>query len=478
MKMDEFYKRRAGVLLHPTSLPSGRLDRDVERWLDFLQQSHFQLWQVLPLGEPQSGLSPYQCVSAFSLNPALLNDYPKMNLQLPEFLDFCKKNEVWLDDYALFKVLKNRFADASWYDWPESYKHRDAVTLAESRKKQQTVIDELRWQQYCLSARWQEIKKRAGQKNILLFGDVPIFVAHDSVDVWVCPERYLLDENGKMAVNTGVPPDYFSDTGQSWGNPHYNWEMMAQENFSWWIERLSYHFELFDLVRIDHFRGLEAVWMINADSDTAVDGYYQKVPGDALLQAVKEKTGQLPIVAEDLGIITEEVVALRKKFHLPGMSVLQFGFDEHDDNPHKVKNILPDSVVYTGTHDNETTLGWYLNLDVCMRKKVMDSLHISYQHTDNNPEGEPSADYQNMANKVVDQMMVAALQSRASLCVFPLQDCLHLDNSAKMNTPGTIENNWCWQFGWQQINVELSERLKLWIKHSQRQVEDVANSKI
>jgi 4-alpha-glucanotransferase len=340
------------------------------------------------------------------------------------------------------------------------------------------MIDELHWQQYCLSARWQEIKKKAKQKHILLFGDVPIFVAHDSVDVWVCPERYLLDENGNMTVNTGVPPDYFSDTGQSWGNPHYNWDMMAQENFSWWIQRLRYHFELFDLVRIDHFRGLEAVWMINAEAENAVDGFYQKVPGDALLKAVEQGTGQLPIVAEDLGIITEEVVALRKKFHLPGMSVLQFGFDEHDDNPHKVKNILPDSVVYTGTHDNETALGWYLNLDACMREKVMDSLYVSYQHSDESHDCESSADYQDKADKVVDQMMIAALQSQASLCVFPLQDCLHLDNSAKMNTPGTIENNWCWQFDWQQISAELSEQFKLWIKHSQRQLVTDGNSKI
>ena len=476
MKVADFYTRRAGVLLHPTSLPSGRLDGDVERWLEFLQQSGFHVWQMLPLGEPQFGLSPYQCVSAFSLNPALLADYPPVDLQAPAFAAFCENNKSWLDDFALYKALKLRFHQKPWFEWPHEYRFRDEASLQNVRQTQADFIDEMRWQQYCLLTRWQQVKTLAAQKNILLFGDMPIFVAHDSVDVWVCPQRYLLDEDGMMTVTTGVPPDYFSETGQRWGNPHYNWTMMEAENFSWWIARLRYHFELFDLVRIDHFRGLESVWMINAECDTAIDGYYQKVPGEALLQAIAEQTGQLPIVAEDLGIITEEVVALRKKFHLPGMSVLQFGFDDHDDNPHKIKNIRPDSVVYTGTHDNDTSKGWYLDLDIPLREKVMQALHIPFETSqsaqgDTRPAEETQQatdDYRAYADRVVEQMMIAALLSRASLCVLPLQDCLRLDSSARMNTPGTEDDNWRWRFDWPQLDDSLAQQFQLWIGHAQR----------
>ncbi len=480
MNTDDFYLRRAGVLLHPTSLPSGKLDGDVERWLEFMQQCDFQMWQVLPLGEPQLGLSPYQCVSAFALNPAFIDDYPEAELHLPAYLDFYEKSKSWLDDYVLYKILKRIFKQAPWYNWPEDYKHRDNLTLDEILHQHPVELGKLRWQQYILYTRWQQIKKNARSKKIKLFGDIPIFVAHDSVDVWVCPQRYLLDENGMMTVVTGVPPDYFSVTGQRWGNPHYNWAFMQETNFVWWIKRLSYHFELFDLVRIDHFRGLESVWTINAESETAVDGYYQKVPGDALLETVKRTTGYLPLVAEDLGVITHEVIALRKKFHLPGMSVLQFGFDEHEDNPHKVKNIHTDCVVYTGTHDNDTTLGWYQKLDDGMREKVLRSLNIDYENeaisrseignnaaTENTQHDNQSGNRQ-YGDRVVDTMMLAAMHSAASLCVFPLQDCLHLGSDARMNIPGTEDHNWTWQFSWEQINVDLSSQFQRWVKQSQR----------
>ncbi len=481
MNIDDFYIRRAGVLLHPTSLPSGKLDGDVERWLDFLQRSGFQAWQMLPLGEPQFGLSPYQCVSVFALNPVLISDYAGININNPAYLHFYQHNQYWLDDYVLFKLIKTHQHQAPWYEWPANYKNRDSETLRLLQISCKPELDFICWQQYCLYSRWQQIKQNAAEKNILLFGDMPIFVAHDSVDVWICPQRYLLDENGRMTYITGVPPDYFSATGQCWGNPHYNWEMMHNENFRWWIQRLSYHFELFDLVRIDHFRGLESVWMINADADTAVDGFYQKVPGDELLDTIWHTTGQLPVVAEDLGIITKEVTTLRKKFHLPGMTVLQFGFDAHDDNPHKVKNIHPDSVVYTGTHDNDTTLGWFKCLDTETKRYVLDMLainiHLQPETEQIQPETETGYNddseslewlYSSYADSVVEQMMLSALHSAASLCIFPLQDCLHLDSQARMNTPGTIGNNWYWQFDWKQLDDDLSKRFRQWIQQSQR----------
>ncbi len=473
MHSNDFYIRRAGVLLHPTSLPSGKLDGDVERWLEFMQQCGFQVWQVLPLGEPQQGLSPYQCVSAFALNPALLDDYPEVDSDTAAYLDFCEKSKAWLDDYALYKLLKRIFHQLPWYGWPDDYKYRDKLTLDKILSQHSAELDNLRWQQYILHTRWLQIKANARSKNIKLFGDIPIFVAHDSVDVWVCPERYLLDENGMMTVVTGVPPDYFSATGQRWGNPHYNWDFMQKTNFVWWIKRLSYHFELFDLVRIDHFRGLESAWTIAADSDTAIDGYYQKVPGDALLETVRRTIGYLPLVAEDLGVITDEVVALKEKFHLPGMSVLQFGFDAHEDNPHKVKNISIDCVVYTGTHDNDTTLGWYQKLDADIREKVLKNLTIG-EKNEVLPELENKAATETMQDgswtddRVVDTMMLAALHSAAGLCIFPLQDCLHLGSDARMNTPGTENDNWTWRFQWAQINTTLASRLRSWIQDSQR----------
>ena len=470
MHTEDFYIRRTGVLLHPTSLPSGKLDGDVERWLAFLQQCDFSVWQVLPLGEPQIDLSPYQCVSAFALNPVLLDEYPAVDKHSSAYQSFCEKHQSWLFDYALFKILKSRFQQAPWYHWPDKYKFRDESVLHTVRAEHQPRLDEICWQQFCLYNRWQQIKTLAATKNILLFGDIAIFVAHDSVDVWACPQHYLLDENGMMTVVAGVPPDYFSATGQRWGNPHYNWDLMQAEDFSWWVDRLNYHFELFDLVRIDHFIGLDAVWMIPAEAETAIDGYYQKVPGKALLETVRRVTGHLPLVAEDLGIITDAVRTLKHQFHLPGMAVLQFGFDEHDDNPHKIKNIHSDCVVYTGTHDNDTTLGWYQKMDATMREKVLQQLGISYdKHLLSDPRLQNTAKQPHYGNQVVDGMIQAAMHSAASLCVFPLQDCLHLGSTARMNIPGTENHNWTWRFKWEQINAALSTQMKQWVMQSNRE---------
>lgn len=455
MSTADFYQRRAGVLLHPTSLPSGQLDIDAERWLDWLEKSGFTVWQVLPLGEPQHGLCPYQCISAFAMNPALYSNYSEPRPDLGEFRIFCAANP-WVDDYALFKILHEKFNDDPWYNWPEEYKYRDEAALEKIIKNKADEYLRLQWQQYELHQRWDELKKLANRKNILLFGDMPLFVAHDSVDVWVQPQRFLLDEDGMPTVVTGVPPDYFSETGQRWGNPHFNWEYMHDEHFIWWSQRIEYHLEMFDMMRIDHFRGLQASWVIAADCETAVDGHWELMPGDKVLALIQKHVGALPIVAEDLGIITPEVTALRKKYHLPGMSVLQFGFDVFDDNPHKPKNITDDRVVYTGTHDNDTTRGWYESLSSDVQAQVKERLQVE------------SCNGDECAEKVVDKMIATAMSSLASLCILPLQDILHLDSSARMNVPGTIDGNWEWSFAWKQLDSVLPSILRELIEKSDR----------
>ena len=484
--------RRAGVLLHPTSLPSGILDDDVERWLQLLSDTGCSIWQVLPLGEPQSGLSPYQCSSAFAFNPLLL---PTSSTQFSAFdkddalyIAFCNEQQFWLDDYALFKVLKEHFAGACWCDWPEPWKFRHEDVLQDARQQYQKDIVAIKWQQYQLSKRWSEIRDRAAELNILLFGDLPIFVGHDSADVWAHPGCFLLDADGQMTVVSGVPPDYFSETGQRWGNPHYDWDTMRESDFSWWVSRIKHHLQQFDLIRIDHFRGFEAAWVIDASCETAIDGYWQQMPGDELLSilqsalaaetegAATERT-QLPFVAEDLGIITPQVTELRKKYHLPGMSILQFGFDEFDDNPHKLKNIEEDKIVYTGTHDNDTTKGWFNSLDDFVKNQVLQSLglfdeNISDWHdlvsADESSTDESAAD--EVADLVIDRMIENAMNSCAIICIIPLQDCLHLGTEARMNIPGISSDNWQWQFQWQQINSEKTRQMRALVEGAGRLV--------
>lgn len=456
--------RRAGILLHPTSLPSGVLDDDVEHWLQMLSDTGFSIWQVLPLGDPQDGLSPYQCVSAFAMNPVLLANIPPVMETDPGFIEFCNRQTNWLDDYALFKVMKKHFHNVSWNQWPDEWKYRDSETMQQAQLLYKQPITELKWQQYQLYTRWHDIRSKASVLGILLFGDLPIFVAYDSADVWANQEQFLLDAHGEMEVVTGVPPDYFSATGQRWGNPHYDWDTMLNDGFAWWKSRIHNHLEQFDLLRIDHFRGLEAAWMINASCETAVDGYWQKVPGDALLSSLQNGDKQLPFIAEDLGVITPEVTALRKKYNLPGMSILQFGFDEFDDNPHKVKNIKPDIVVYTGTHDNDTTKGWFNSLEDHVKNEVLLSLNLMQEgHGD-------WKEIPDVANLVVETLVDNALNSPANTCIFPMQDCLHLGTEARMNTPGTTTGNWHWKFDWQQQHSCLMNIMRLRLEKAQRLV--------
>lgn len=415
-------------------------------WLDFMQHAGLRVWQVLPLGVPQQSLSPYLCNSAFAMNPALLDTITEIEPENPDFLSWCEQQSYWLNDYAEYYVLRELNNQLPWYDWPEAQKYRHPEMFDWLNETQQPAMQALCWQQFLLDKRWQEVKTAAHERDIALFGDMPIFVAHDSADVWAHRDCFMLNDEGQPEVVAGVPPDYFSETGQRWGNPHYHWENLEADGFEWWMQRMEHHYRLYDIVRIDHFRGLQAVWMIDATCPTAIEGKWEEVPGEALLNALKARLGDVPIVAEDLGVITPEVNALRDQFHLPGMSVLQFAFDSFEDNPHKPKNIHENRIVYTGTHDNDTTLGWFEGLQEHEQAYVFECLN-----TDANSD-------------ICDTLIDAALETQACLAIVPLQDFLKLDSSARMNTPGTIDNNWRWRFDWHDMPEALAEHIHQQIK--------------
>ncbi|BBN59742.1 4-alpha-glucanotransferase [Hydrogenovibrio marinus] len=447
--------KRAGVLLHPTSLPHegslGRLDKAAWQFLDWMQEAGLSVWQMLPLTQPVQGLSPYQSVSAFAMNPALLPEDWQEQFDATAFDAFLQDPPHWLDDYALFMTLREVFNYEPWSSWPDVYQKRDLLSLANFAQQHQEHITFLKKEQFVLGVIWQKLKADANAKGIMLFGDMPIFVAYDSADVWANPDQFKLDEHLKPTVVAGVPPDYFSETGQHWGNPHYNWEVMLEDDFDWWHKRIAQAISQFDFVRIDHFRGLEACWEIDAKEETAMNGEWRKVPGDKLLSDLHRNFPHMNLVAEDLGVITPEVVALKEAFNLPGMSVLQFGFNGLPDNPHDLKEQVENSIVYTGTHDNDTTLGWWDSLDDETRHWV--DLQL--------------ADFQ-FAGDMPWPLIAAAMSSPALTMIAPLQDYLGLATEARMNIPGTCDGNWAWQFEWQEIPNDLSARIKTLIKKYER----------
>ncbi|MCP5301357.1 MAG: 4-alpha-glucanotransferase [Chromatiaceae bacterium] len=448
--VDSAVRRKAGILLHVTSLPSGRIDDDCLRWLDVMAASGLSVWQVLPLVIPDPFGSPYQSPSAFAVNPGLLplDDAPVTSSALDEYR---AKHAAWIEDFALFEVLKRRFGDRSWVEWPDRYRHRDEAALAALRMQAHTEIHTIVEQQYRVDRAWRRVREHARGLGISLFGDIPIFIAHDSADTWANPQDFLLNDEGCPTHVAGVPPDYFAALGQRWGNPHYRWDRMQADGFSWWIGRMARQFALYDLVRIDHFRGLVAVWMIAAESEAAVDGFWQATPGDALLDTLRQHFPDLPIVAEDLGVITDEVRQLKNKYGLPGMSVLQFAFDHFADNPHKPANITHDCIAYTGTHDNDTCVGWFGSLDARQRAFVFEVL-----------QAQPTPD-------IARLMIRTAMQSRARLAIAPLQDYLALDSSARMNRPGVADGNWQWQFAWDMLPPTFSAEIREMVEASGRQ---------
>jgi len=474
-------KRRAGVLLHISSLPSahytGDLGAEAYRFIDFLHEIGVRVWQTLPINMPHADNSPYQCLSAHAGNPdfislealqaqglltkedltglitskahlltkSYLTFIQQENTQSNQWAElaftcFCKKQAHWLDDFALFLALRNKFNQVGWNYWPELYKNRDKETLKLAQVELAQEIAVIKFTQFMFFNQWLNLKNYATSKDVALFGDIPIFVAYDSADVWAQPHLFKLDADKNMTVVAGVPPDYFSATGQRWGNPHYNWDAMAADGFAWWVSRMQTQSELFDIVRIDHFRGLEAAWEIPVDEETAINGQWVQAPGDALLAAIKRALPNINLVAEDLGIITEEVDALRKKYDLPGMKILQFAFSGEEDNPYLPHNIESNSVVYTGTHDNDTTVGWHSSMEDHQREHV---------HTHLRAKG-----LQDHQFDIPNQLIEIALESDADLAVIPMQDILGLDTSHRMNTPGTVTGNWHWRFNWQQLSKQ------------------------
>lgn len=468
-------QRRAGILLHITSLPGpahcGTLGAEAYRFVDFLAAAGHSVWQTLPVGPPHDDGSPYQCLSLHAGDPALISienmiqsgwldaaaaaepwnellahaqrgfeRHAAADLQ-KHYADFVAAERHWLDDYALFRVLREECRHAAWVDWPAALRDREPAALAAARRRCEAAIRLIGFEQFVFFHQWLALKEYAHGRGVLLFGDMPIFVAHDSVDVWAQPDYFQLGADGRPTVVAGVPPDYFSATGQRWGNPHYRWERMQQDGFQWWIGRVKTQLRMFDLVRIDHFRGFESYWEIPADHATAMHGRWVHAPGDALFQVLCACFNPLPVVAEDLGIITAEVEALRLSHGFPGMKILQFAFDGGPANPYLPHNHQALSVVYTGTHDNDTTLGWYAALAPATRTYVDDYLHA--------------------ADEAMPWPLIrACMASVAALAVIPMQDALALDGAHRMNTPGTSAGNWRWRFEWAQVDGALAPRLR------------------
>jgi 4-alpha-glucanotransferase len=480
-------QKQAGVLLHISSLPStgkiGDLGEQAFQMVDTLAHMQVRVWQTLPINMPHADRSPYQCISAFAGDIALIsleklvaqkllqkNELKKFYAQDTQdkaallksayarfiqshdqsaFQQFCENEALWLDDFTLFLALRKKFYLQGWNAWPENYKNRDAPALADAHKELTEEIAVSKFAQFIFFEQWHALKAYANSKSVALFGDIPIFVAFDSAEVWAKPHLFKLDEHNNMTVVAGVPPDYFSETGQRWGNPHYHWENMAAENFAWWVARLAKQSLLFDLVRIDHFRGLQAAWEIPANEETAINGTWVLAPGDALLETIYQQLPNIHLVAEDLGIITPEVDALRLKFGLPGMKILQFAFGGDDTNPYLPHNIQENSVAYTGTHDNDTTLGWYTSAAEHVKAHLQ-------RYLNNDHPAMPEA------------LMTMALESAAYLAIIPWQDVLGLGSEARMNIPGTVDNNWCWRFTQATVTEAHIENFKTMVAASGR----------
>ncbi len=469
-------RRRSGVLLHPTSLPDashGALGQAARSFVDWLAVGGFSVWQCLPLGPVGADRSPYYARSNHAGDPGLVDlatlaaaglidgarlaDVPRAQLLgsaaqalqratgplHDAFAAFRHEAAHWLGDYTLYTALQQRAGGQAWWQWPTALRTRNATALATARGELASAIAEAEACQFFFYSQWQALRRYAAGRGVYLFGDLPIYLAPDSVEVWAHPELFELDDTGRPTAVAGVPPDYFAVDGQRWGNPLYCWEAHRRSGFAWWIERLRAQLVLFDLVRIDHFRGLEAYWAIPADALTAATGAWRKAPGAALLAKAREALGGLEVVAEDLGMITPEVERLRDEFALPGMRVAQFGFDGDPGNVHAPHHWVTRCVGYTGTHDNDTTAGWLAHLPPGAQRYVADYLGVELATA-------PEA------------LTRSVLASVATLAIVPMQDLLGLGSGARMNRPGTTDGNWNWRFAWSNVPDWLGTRCRHW----------------
>jgi len=474
-------RRRAGILLHPTSLPgpvdNGDFGPNAYHFIDFLLSCGISVWQMLPLVPTHNDGSPYMGVSVLAGNPKLISiellrnwgwlldtdlesqsgdsqktKHKMISCVLENFdartnqqekthrQSFLSHHQDWLLDYALFQVIRRKYNLQSWVQWPQRLRDRDGAELKIFQEKHNDEINYIIFEQYVFFKQFELLKLYANEKGVQIFGDLPIFVAHDSAEVWANREQFILFENGAPRTVAGVPPDYFSETGQRWGNPHYNWKCMRENGFSWWIKRIEVSLVLFDIIRVDHFRGFESYWEIDAKEETAMNGKWKKTPGKALFNALLKHFDSLPFVAEDLGIITAEVDALRENFGWPGMKILQFAFDGNRSNPYLPHNHVENCVVYTGTHDNDTTLSWYSGLDDQQKNQIQH--YLAYAEND-----------------MPWSLIRCALASSARLAVIPMQDLVQAKYAKRMNTPGLADGNWDWRFDWQQLNVDVASKM-------------------
>ncbi|MEX2126193.1 MAG: 4-alpha-glucanotransferase [Woeseia sp.] len=436
-------RRSAGILLHPTSLPDGKIGECALAFVDFLRVAGCRAWQVLPLGPTGHARSPYSLVSAFAGGASLLPQEAryKAGPKPAGLADFIERERSWLLDYALFAVLKSESSETPWWQWPLEVRDRQPASISALMSRRADDIANVCRDQFRFAGSWGALRRYANEREIVLYGDLPMFPVADSADVWVNRHLFKLEPDGRTRVTAGVPPDLFAADGQSWGNPVYDWDAMRDEDFRWWRDRVRHELLRFDLLRWDHFRGLIATWEIPESAKTAREGEWRDVPGRELLTALQRDLGELPLVAENLGIITPEVEQLRRDFGLPGMHVFQFAFDGTQDNPHLPENHEEQGVAYTGTHDNDTTLGWFQSLTADVKDDVLE---------------ETGGDGGEMPWPAIR----AVLQSRARLAVVPMQDYLSLDATHRMNRPGVAEGNWRWQLGKGDLTERLAERIR------------------
>ncbi len=486
-------RRRAGVLLHPSSLPgpgyTGDFGAEARRFVDLVAAAGLSIWQVLPLGPTHDDRCPYQSFSVHAGNPDLIDlqwlvergwltpeqaaagqvspgakrdaldhatraffhavETAADNSLAATYGDFLRVSAFWLEDYVRFQAFRDAFDKRPWNTWPPGIREYEPAACERMARELSEQLTRLRFRQFVFYCQWHELRRYANERDIMLFGDMPIYVHMESADVWAHQELFDLDENGAAVTVTGVPPDYFSAEGQLWGNPQYNWQAMRDSDFDWWLQRFDTAAREFDIARIDHFRALEAYWEIPAHATSAREGHWVRAPGRELLRAVRERYPKLCLVAENLGTIGPEVEALRAEFSLPGMVILQFAFDGNPENPYLSHRHHTGDIVYTGTHDNNTTLGWFESLDDEVRGRV-------YSYFNNPPEGMP-------------WMLIAqAMASPCRTAIVPWQDFLALGAPDRMNTPGTTKGNWVWRFSWEQVPEGLAARIRNILGHYDR----------
>jgi 4-alpha-glucanotransferase len=435
-----FERRRAGVLLHVSSLPGGTLGPEAYAFVDFLAASGCSVWQVLPLSPPDEEGSPYRALSAMASHPGLLGAGPRPAPRGSTYHAWCEQEADWLEPYVAYLTIRTRNGGMPWPAWEPGLRDGDPKKVAEVLAEAPELAAQVRSEQWHVDVEWRRLRAYAAERGVLMYGDMPIFVAHDSADVWAHRELFRLDDEGRPTTVTGVPPDYFAADGQRWNNPHYDWAAMAADGYAWWRRRVARQRELFDLVRIDHFRGFAAAWHVPRDSPTAKDGWWEPGPGLDLLRPLIDTGGRGSLVAEDLGLITPDVERLRRAAGLPGMKVLQFAFDADPDNPHLPSHHDVSSVVYTGTHDNDTTLGWWRSLTEASRARVRALL----------PDPDEAMPW---------ALVRLAQSSRSQIAVIPAQDLLGLGSESRMNTPGASGDNWAWRAETGAFDEPLAGRL-------------------